>query len=456
MRALFVRPLLWIAMVLLASGVGSLAIAADQWPQWRGPHADGSSATANPPTEWSEDKHIQWKVAVPGKGSGTPIVWNDRVYVLTAIPTQRKPPAAAKAPPKEEPAEDRGQRGGRGGMVGPAPTNFFQFALLGYDRQSGEEVLRAVATESVPHEAGHSTNTFASASPVTDGKHIYAYFGSNGVFCFDMKGNLVWQRDLGQMETRNQFGEGSSPALHGDTLVVPWDHEGQSMLFALRASDGEIRWQKERDERTTWATPLIVEHAGRTQVVTNGHIVRSYDLETGELLWQCGGQVQNPIPSPVRLGDVVYCMTGYQGNAVYALPLSAMGDITGSDAIVWSRDDAAPYVASPTLYQGQLYYTKSRDGIVTSVDAKTGEVLIKQQRLPGIESVYASPVAAAGRVYFVGRNGTTTVLRHGTTLEVLATNPLDEGVDASPVIVGDQLFLRGAAHLYCISEKPAR
>ncbi|MEZ6064014.1 MAG: PQQ-binding-like beta-propeller repeat protein, partial [Planctomycetaceae bacterium] len=405
------RSVVTCTSILFSLSVSAFASdVSDNWPQWRGPNFNGSSDTGNPPVEWSETKNVRWKIEVPGKGSATPIIWENRIYVLTAIPTDRKAEgaAAAAAEPPADQQQGRGGRGGRGGFgAAPPPTNFHQYAVICYDRTTGGEVWRTVAVEAVPHEGGHGTNTFASGSPVTDGKHLFVSFGSRGVFCFDMNGKEVWHRDLGQMQTRNSFGEGSSPALHGDTLVIPWDHEGQSSLIALDATNGEIRWQVERDERTTWATPFIVEHNGRTQVVTNGHRVRSYDLETGDLVWECGGQVENPIPSPVLQDNMIVCMTGYRGNAIYAIPLDATDDVTDTDVVAWKRDDAAPYVASPVLYKGQLYFTKSREGIMSSVDAATGEVLIGQQRLPEISSVYASPVAAADRVYFPGREGAT-------------------------------------------------
>lgn len=446
------------------------------WPQWRGPNADGSSDSANPPVHWGPEENIQWKVEIPGEGSSTPVVWEDQVFILTAIPTERQKEPAAETGDEQDAAagqdangeqgaeegasarRDFGRRRGRGRGrprfgAGEAPKHYYQFTLISYDRNTGEKRWQTVATETVPHEGGHSTNTQASFSPVTDGEHLYVSFGSHGVFCFDMQGNPKWQRDLGQMETRNAFGEATSPALAGDTLVLTWDHEGPSRIIALDAATGETKWEVPRDERTTWATPLIVTAGGRTQVVTNGTIVRSYDLDSGELIWECGGQVSNPIPSPVRLDNTVYCMTGYRGNAVYGISLDSQGDVTDTDEVRWSRHDAAPYVSSPTLYKGQLYYTKSRSNILTSVDAETGEVIIDQQRINGIDSLYASPVAAADRVYFTSREGTTVVLRHGDELEVLATNQLGETIDASPALVGDQMFLRGEKHLFCIEEE---
>jgi outer membrane protein assembly factor BamB len=328
--------------------------------------------------------------------------------------------------------------------------------VIAYDRHSGDEIWKSVATEQVPHEPGHGTNTFASSSPVTDGKHLYINFGSRGVFCYDMDGNQKWQRDLGKMQTRAQFGEASSPALHENKLIIPWDHEGQSSLIALDTENGETVWKVDRDEATTWATPLVTPWRDGWQVITNGTTVRSYDLHSGELLWQAGGQVDNPIPTPVRHEDTVIAMTGYRGNAIHAIKLDAMGDVTGTDAVLWSRSDAAPYVASPVLYDGRLYFTKSRDGILSSVDATTGEAVISQQRLRDISSIYASPVAAHDRIYITGREGTTVVVRHSPNFEILATNRLDDVLDASPALVGDLMYLRGEKYLYCIGEKSAQ
>ncbi|MFG0267634.1 MAG: PQQ-binding-like beta-propeller repeat protein [Rhodopirellula sp. JB055] len=464
------------------------------WPQWRGPDSSGAALESSPPTRWNESENIRWKIDVPGIGSSTPIVLGDRVYVSTAVKTERVAEGAQETPveasgeagpprgdrrargrrpegerggpgqgglerggPERGGPERRGRgrgRGGRGGGRGSAkPTHYYDFLVIAYDRANGEEVWRTSVKQEVPHEAGHNTNTFASSSPVTDGEKLYMSFGSRGVFCLDLDGTQLWSVDLGQMQTRNQFGEGSSPAIHDGTLVVPWDHEGESFIVALDAATGKEKWRQNRDERTTWSTPLITEYEGRTQVITNGsNRVRSYDLATGELIWECGGQASNPIPSPVRFEDNVIVMTGYRGYAIYSIPLSAKGDVTDSDVINWVEEDAAPYVPSPVLYKGQLYFVKANNGVLVSREAKTGELVIDQTRLPDISSVYASPVAAGDHVYFTGRDGTTLVLRHGDQLETVATNELDDEVDASAAIVGDEIFIRSKSHVYCIGE----
>lgn len=422
------------------------------WHQWRGPGADGVAPHGDPPVEWSEDNNIRWKVAVPGSGSASPIVWQDRIFILTAIPTDQTPGrAAAAGGGGSRPEQSRPARRGGGASALPAPANVHQFAILCLDRNTGATIWQQSAHAEVPHEGRHQSNTFASGSAITDGRFVYASFGSRGIYCYDRDGDLQWKRDLGDMQTRNGFGEGASPALHGDTLLVPWDQEANSAFYALDAATGETRWQVERDEVSTWATPLVVEHAGRTQVITNGtRRARSYDFATGELIWECGGQVTNPIPSPVARDGLAWCMTGYQGNAVYAIPLDATGDLTGTDRVAWHRTDTGPYIASPTLYGDILYVTKSRDAVLTRLDPTTGEPIGGQTRLPGLGTLYASPVAAADRIYYTDRDGTTLVLAHGPHLKVLATNNLGEGIDASPAIVGKQMFLRGARHLYCV------
>ncbi len=321
------------------------------------------------------------------------------------------------------------------------------------DRETGDTIWQKTVCEAVPHEGHHRTASFASASPVTDGKNLYISFGSRGVYSYDMDGNFRWKKDLGPMRTRNSFGEGSSPALYGDTLVVLCDQEDQSFITALDANSGDTKWKKDREEETTWTTPLIVEYGGRTQVIVNGMIrTRSYDLDTGELIWECGGQVGGVIPVPVVYGDLVICMSGFRGAALNAIPLDSTGDITDTDNIAWTRDNGTPYVPSPLLYDDLLYFTKSNNAIITCVSAETGEVHFENKRLEGLDTLYASAVGASDRIYISGRDGTTLVLKKGTELEVLASNNIGETIDATPAIAGKQIFIRGEKHLFCIAE----
>jgi outer membrane protein assembly factor BamB len=380
--------------------------------------------------EWNENKNIRWKVKIPGKGSSSPIVWGERIFVLAAIPTDKLvEPQETEKPPQRPPR-------GRRRRPGIEPTTVQKFSILAIERRTGKILWQRTAKEELPHEGTHLTGTWASNSPVTDGKHVYAYFGSRGLYCYDMEGNLVWSRDFGNMTIRLGFGEGSSPTLHDDKIIVNWDHEGQSFIVALNKETGEEIWRVNRDEITSWTTPIVVEYNGKLQVVTSAtNRVRSYDLERGDLIWESSGMTLNTIPSPVAADGMVFATSGFRGNALLAIRLNdAQGDITESKAIVWTLDRDTPYVPSPLLYDETLYFLKRNSGILSCFNAKTGEEYYRQQRVEGLASVYASPVGAAGRVYIAGREGTTVVIQHGTEFKVLARNTLDEGFDASPLL----------------------
>ncbi len=436
-------------LILSSAFLTFSAAAADQhWPQWRGPAADGVAPTGKPPLEWSEEKNIKWKSPIAGAGHSTPIIWGDRIFVLTAVPGQSAPVAAPATPP---PAE--GQRGGGRGR-GEAPTTEYSFDLVCLDRNTGRELWRKTCRKEVPHEGHHQTNTYASGSPVTDGKHVWVHYGSRGVFCFTVEGQLVWEKDFGKMRTRNGFGEGSSPALADGKLIILWDTEAGSWIAALDAKTGNQVWKQDRDEPTTWSTPLIVEHGGKKQIVVNAtKAVRSYDVATGELIWHCAGQTVNAIPSPVTDGEMLYVMSGFRGNAAFGIQLGGKGDLAASPFVKWKLDRGTPYVPSPLLYENTLYFLQGNEGIFSAVNAKTGAVYFQQERLPGIRGVYASPVAAGGRIYLASREGVTLVLEPGKTVKVLATNKLADPIDASPVVIGNDLYLRTHTHLYCIAEK---
>jgi len=419
--------------------------AEENWHHWRGPNADGSAPKADPPTKWDAKTNIAWKAELPGKGSATPIVWGDRVFVLSAIKTDRK------AKPEEMPKPDP-----RFKVNTEPPSNFYKFVVLCFDRKSGKKLWEKVVAEMVPHEGIHESHSYAAGSPTTDGKLLYVSFGSFGTYAYDFDGNLKWSRtDLGRMHTRYGWGEAVTPVVHGESLLLNFDQEADSRLYCLDTSTGKTRWEAKRDEKTTWATPLVVDHGGKMQVVTNGTVrVRSYDLATGDLVWQCAGMTVNPIPSPVRYGDSVICVSGYKGAAAVSVPLSAKGDLGESkDKVNWRYASGMPYVPSPVLVGELLYFTQMNDSLLTILNAKTGKVVLDKERLPQVRSFYASPMTAAGRVYFVDRSGTTIVTKSGEGLDVLSVNKLDDPIDASPVAVGKQLFLRSAKYLYCIEAK---
>ncbi len=269
-----------------------------------------------------------------------------------------------------------------------------------------------------------------------------------------MDGDLKWKRDdFGNMQCRAGFGEGSSPTLVDDMIIVPWDHEGPSFIYALDKATGETIWKTERDEPTNWSTPLIVEHDGKKQVVMNGQTsARAYDLESGKEIWRCGGQTQRPAASAVAADGLVFVGSGFRGNFLGAFKLDGKGNIEGTDSVAWTINRDTPDIASPLLSNGRIYFYKGKSGILTCLDAATGKPHFSATRVPGVSSTYASPIAAGGNIYLTDRNGTIVVIKDSDNLEVIATNSMGEGVDASPAPVDNQLFVRGEKHLFCISK----
>jgi outer membrane protein assembly factor BamB len=410
------------------------------WPQWRGPYASGVSTTADPPLEWSETKNIKWKVEVPGRGSATPVVWNDRLFVLTAVPV------GVSGAAQHEP---------RGGL---RARGVHRFLVLAIDRNTGRTLWERVAAEAEPHEASHTDNgTWASSSPITDGESVFAYFESFGLYAYDMNGTLKWKKDLGDKRMRNQFGEGSTPALHGNTIVIVWDHlngDG-SFIVALDKSDGRELWRVARTEIDTWATPLILEVNGRPQVIVPAMTRnRSYDLATGAVVWESDGLTMNPIPSPVYADGMVFLMSGFQGNDLKAIRVAdARGNIDNTPNVVWTLNRDTPYVPSPVLVDGTLYFLKTNSGILSAFDAKTGKPHYQNQRLDGVPTCSRRRPRPRAHLHPRPRRDHD---RHpvGPSYEVLAKNTLDDGFDASPAMVDTELFLRGQKFLYCISQTP--
>lgn len=424
------RPFL--LLLTLSLLVGHSDCQAGNWAHWRGPSGNSVAENASPPLEWSDSENVKWKVAVPGQGSGSPVIWENQVFVMSAVPV------------------DAPQRGtGRRASLPQLAFNIYSF-----DRNTGNVKWEKTSTIATPHQETHSTNPFSSASPCTDGKHVYAHFGSRGLYCYTMNGELVWKKtDFGKMETRNGFGEGSSPTIAGDKIIVPWDHEGSSYITALNKLTGEVIWKTPREEPTSWYTPLVIEHAGTKQVITNGeNYARSYDLETGEELWRCSGQTQRPVASPLYYNGLVYIGSGHRGSFLAAFDPSGRGDLQGTDKVVWSVSRDTPDIASPLIVSNRLYFYKAKSGLLTCVDAATGKPFYNTARIRGLEYIYASPVAAGGHLYLTDRSGTTVVIKDSEKIEIVATNSVGETVDATPAPVDNQLFIRGAKHLFCIEK----
>ncbi len=414
------------SLFFIAIFISSTTVLADNWGHWRGPTGNSVSPTAKPPTEWSSTKNVKWKVAVPGRGSGSPVIWENRVFVTSAVPVNDSQRASL---PK------------------------LDFKLFCFNRQDGKLSWEKTCVTATPHQETHSTNPFSSASPCTDGQHVYAPFGSRGLYCYTMDGELVWKRDdFGKMETRASFGEGSSPTIEGNKLLLPWDHEGPSALYALDKLAGKTIWKADRDEPTCWATPLVVEYAGKKQVVLNGQTcARGYDLDSGKELWRCAGQTERPVASAVAGQGLIFVGSGHRGSFLAAFQPDGKGNLQGSKSVSWTITQDTPDIASPLLSEGRLYFHKGKTGQLSCVDAKTGKPYYLASRIPGLDNIYASPVAAGGFVYLTARNGTTVVIEDADRLKVVATNNVGEGVDATPAPVDNELFIRGEKHLFCIA-----
>lgn len=409
------------------------------WPAWRGPLATGVAPYADPPIEWNEIQNIQWKTEIPGRGHSSPVVWGDRIFLTTAIPVGEPfAPRYSNAP---------------GAHDNVPVTQRHRFVVLAISRETGEILWERTLKEAIPHEGGHYTGSLASASPVTDGEFVFAFFGSQGLYCLDVDGDLQWKADLGRMHSKHGHGEGSSPALGGDVLVVNGDHEGQSFVAAFDKRTGDERWRRLRDEVTSWATPIIVEHHGRRQVVIAGtDRLRGYDLESGDVLWECGGLSANIVASPVASDGLVIAGSSYDTRAMLAVRLEgARGDVTGTRNLIWRRTERTPYVPSPLLYEDSIYFLRHYQGILSKVSIHTGEDESGPFRLYGITDVYSSPVAAAGRLYITDREGTTLVMTHEDPPRSLAVNRLDDSFSATPALVDKELYLRGARFLYKVA-----
>ena len=411
-----------------------------QWGQWRGPLSTGVAPFGDPPTEWNEAKNVKWKSRMPGSGHSSPIVWGDLVFVTAAVPFGEK----VEAKPDPDP----------GAHDNLGVTHRHRFLALAYDRKNGDLLWKQTLAEELPHEGGHHTGSLASNSPVTDGKRLFACLGSRGLYCLDFSGKLLWKVRLGKMSTKHNHGEGASPAIHGKTLIVNWDHQGQSKVVAFDTASGKQRWSAKRDEVTSWSSPIVIEYQKRAIAVISGtRFLRGYDLETGKVLWQCAGLSNNIVATPVYEDGMVFAGSSYDTRIMMGIKLKgASGDLTGSEHVAWKTRQRTPYVPSPLLFKGGLYFLRHYQGILTRLDSRSGNETTGPFRLGGVADIYSSPVAAANRIYITDRQGATLVISGDANPKFLGRNVLDDSFSASAAIVGRELFLRGSRKLYCIAE----
>jgi outer membrane protein assembly factor BamB len=415
----------------------TLASANDaEWPQWRGPFNTGM-AVGDAPLAWDAGD-LRWQLAIPGRGHSTPVVAGNRMFLTTAIPTGKGRPT---------------QTGGRAGGGADAGLEH-RFEVLAIDRTTGKLLWQRTATVATPHEGYHRVyGSFASNSPVTDGSRVIAFFGSRGLYAYDMNGELLWQKDFGvRMRMDLAFGEGTPLTLHDGRLLLHFDHLDTGFLVMLDPATGREIWRTKRTERYNWAAPYVAQYDGRRQIIVNGLTVRSYDFETGSLLWEAAGLGENTIPQPVQHQDLVFAMSGHTVKMLMAIRLGRKEILTGTDAIVWSTARGAAYTPSPLVHDGRLYVVTD-NGVISCFDAATGKPYYQQQRLPQPYNFKASPVGASGKLYLATEEGDVVVVRMGDRFEVLATNTLDnQSFIASPVIVDGTVYLRSRTHLFAIGE----
>lgn len=430
--------------LVVALAVTQLTAYAGQWPQFRGPGAMGVADSPTLPESWSHTQNVRWKTAIPGHGWSSPVVWGDRIFVTSVIASGQ-----VEAPVK----------GLYFGGERPAPKVEHTWMVYAIDRTSGKIAWERAAHRGLP-VSRHLKNTYASETPVTDGQRVYVTFGSVGVFAYDFAGKLAWSVPLPPLPTHNGWGTAASPTLHKGRLYIVHDNEQQSYLTALDARTGKAVWRTDRQEATSWASPFVWEHPGRTEIITaaTGKI-RSYDLE-GKLLWQLGPMSSIAIPTPFTKFGLLYVTSGYVGDAVrpvYAIKPGASGDIslnkgeTSNASIAWSLPQGGPYNPSPIIY-GDYYYTLFDRGFFTAHDAKTGKEIYTKVRLdPTASGFTSSPWAYNGKLFAMSEDGTTYVIQAGPEFKVIGKNVLDEFTMASPAIDRDSIFIRTASALYRIA-----
>ncbi|MEM0983911.1 MAG: PQQ-binding-like beta-propeller repeat protein [Planctomycetota bacterium] len=407
---------------------------AQDWTSWRGPNGDGSAPNADVPLEWSDTKNVAWKTPIPGEGYSTPVFTDDYIILTTSIDTGEKPRVGSQ--------------------------NVYTFHVIALDRETGAIAWNTMVKEEVPHAGTHATNVQASCSAAIDGDRIYANFGSRGIFCLDMLGEVQWERDLGNMNIVLNFGEGASAAVADGVVVVPWDHQGESVYYGLDAATGETRWRNARPrEASNWSTPVVTVVGGSKQVVAAGwRNTFGYDLQTGREIWKGPGLTRNTIPVPIIKDGIAYMTAGFQGNEMLAIDLTKARGAFGkdSDAVLWSYGRVTPYVPSPTIVGDDIYFLRSYNAAISSVNINTGEPNYRAKRIPEVGNVYASLMSIGNEHILVAcREGKTAIVKAGDDFELVRINELSEGINATPVAIGNRLYIRTTGHLYCFSKEGA-
>ncbi len=437
-----VLPLTTACLLAVALAAAEAHAAPPHWAQWRGPDGQGIASDANVPLEWSPTKNVLWKQAIPGRGHSSPVVWGDRIFLTTAVEGDAVP--GAKPVKHVIDGQDFTHPDG----VGADRKQTLK--VLALDAKDGRVLWEKTAWEGTPFDTRHKRGSFASPTPVVDGKRVYAYFGSEGLYAYDFSGNLSWSWKTGGIATFG-VGVGTSPLLHGKLVIVLCDEDNgeRSFIVALDSASGKEVWRVKRDVELSWATPILVKSNGRDELVTAGNqAVIAYDPASGRELWRMKGLASNAVPSPVAGDGVVVVSSGYPAKIAVAVQPGGSGDVT-EGRVLWKYDKGTAYVPSPILVGGLLYLVTDK-GLVSCLDAKTGKVHYEGGRPPVGASYMASPIAVAGHLLLPSMDGDTVVLKQGTAHEVVRSNPLGEPIAASIAVVANRMYIRGEHHLFAI------
>jgi outer membrane protein assembly factor BamB len=439
--------LLSVALVMSAVLGAAEPKASPHWPQFRGPHGQGVSAEKGLPDDWSATRNVLWKTPIPGRGHSSPVVWGDRIFLTTAIEGEVVP--GAKGVKHVMDGQDFVHPQGVG------DDRRHTFKVLALDARDGRILWEKLAHEGLPYDTRHKRGSFASQTPVTDGKLVYAFFGSEGLlFAYELDGRLAWKANLGGIATVG-VGFGTSPVLYGDVIILQCDEDNgdKSFITALDKKTGREVWRVARKVQVSWATPVLVRAGGRDELVTSGtEWIIAYAPSTGAELWRAKGLSSNAVPSPVVVGDVVVVSAGYPEKLAMGIRAGGSGDISDTPRVLWKYTKGTAYVPSPIAYGGYVYLVTDK-GILTCLDARTGEVKYEGGRVPIPATLMASPVAYDGKILLSSMEGDTFVIKAGPVHEVLRTNTLGEAIAASPAISRGRIFIRGESHLYAIGPR---
>jgi outer membrane protein assembly factor BamB len=419
------------------------------WAQWRGPDSQGISPETNLPAVWSPTRNVKWKTAIPGRGHSSPIIWGDRIFLTTSLEGDIIP--GAKAVKHKLGGED---------YIHPdsvGANRVHTLKVLCLDRRSGKLLWERTAYSGRVYDDRHRKATYAEGTPATDGRFVYAWFGSEGLYCYDFNGKLIWKKSLGNIATQG-MGNGTSPALYEDRLILQCDEDNGegSFIVALDKRSGKELWRAPRQVEVSWTSPVIARAPERVELIASGaQYIAAYDPTTGKELWRCKGTQGWTVATPLVGHGVVIASAAHPVKRAVAIRLGGSGDVTDTPQVAWQRDKGTGYTPSSILY-GDYAYLMTDRGLITCVDVRTGEVKYEGARVPKPATFSASPVAFEDKILLTSEDGDTFVLKAGPKHEVLGTNSLDEPVYASPAIAGGNIIIRTASNLYCITSGGAK